>query len=141
MSKESSLDISNSHEDECCGNTPSMQRSSQVSLCDNVGRLNMGGKRGRPRKKSKSYKNPFDLGFNRRKLKDGILKRKLKSKQNVMDDYGNTELICSQENALDKTVKEAELIMECANNMGLMLANDPTDSKKLIVEKLSKGEL
>lgn len=45
------------------------QSSSQILLCNNLTKLHMGAKRGRPRKKkARGKKTPFDLGLGKGKL-------------------------------------------------------------------------
>lgn len=53
------------------------EASPQETLCQVVGNLNMGGKRGRPQeKKTKPLRNPFELGINKSKFGSKVLKKK-----------------------------------------------------------------
>lgn len=123
---------------------PSLQRSSQVSLCQNVGKMNMGGKRGRPRTKVRLIKNPFDLGFNKKKFGCGIVKRKFTESKSKAKAKHGTKIVSSLEGDLlqsNKIHQEVDGILECAENLGLSVVNNITDSKKVIGEMLNRGDV
>ncbi|KAK1403272.1 hypothetical protein POM88_002877 [Heracleum sosnowskyi] len=124
------------------GTLLSQQRSSQGSLCLNIGKLNMGAKRGRPRKKARLTKNPFDLGSNIRRLGGGIIK-----KRSTLNQLGNKEK--SKESCKkvlcvipqEKSQHEAEQILECAKSLGLEMLMGVEETNKIIGEKINKGVL
>lgn len=88
---------------------PILMMASQGSLCNKAKILNMGKSKGRPRKKHRAAKNPFDLGLGKRKLND---KNKFKAKR--VTACGNAHSPHIVETNLTKVPEEADLIVETA---------------------------
>lgn len=111
--------------------------SSQGTLCQNLGNLKMKGAAGRPRKKTRTSKNPFDLGLSKKKLR----KFKLSKKQINSVKVPEMQLFPVKENAFEDHLKEAELIMKCANDLGLQIQGEGVEAVKLIASQLEEGVL
>lgn len=115
--------------------------SSHVSLCNNLGGLKMGGFRGRPRKKPRASKNPFNLGISRIKLS-----RKFKvSGKEFLKSYGKSldkELLNPISEELGEDLnKEASNIVQCAQDLGLELFGDKEGVVKVVARQLQEGSL
>lgn len=93
------------------------QSSSKILLCDNLTKLKMGAKRGRPTKKTQWKKNPFDFGLSKGNI------------SNIMAKKGSLKVISCGQNLSkellvplqtregkpdDNNLKEARLVVESA---------------------------
>ncbi|KAK1379692.1 hypothetical protein POM88_026436 [Heracleum sosnowskyi] len=110
-------------------------RSSQSTLCNHIENLNMGKGRGRPRKKPRSLRNPFDMRLGKNKIFKGrgnsIREPKLKR--------SCTSLDVIQEDVSPTPLEEADLILESAQLMGLVFPLSKEESKREIVDRLKSG--
>ncbi|KAK1371227.1 hypothetical protein POM88_037319 [Heracleum sosnowskyi] len=114
--------------------------SSQNSLSVNLENMKMKAAVGRPRKKTRSVKNPFDMGLSKRKM--------LKSFKNVRRVRGrkNAEKLSSSlppitEFSERDSLMEAVQIVKCAEELGLAIQDDREIAVKRIASQLEDGTL
>lgn len=104
----------------------------------------MGAKRGRPKKKVQGKKNPFDLGLNKGKIFDKIVKKgslKVISYGQKLNKELLTPLQSSEDKLDDIKLKEVEQIVECAEQIGLGIQGNKEEAIRAMVVQLKQGEL
>ncbi|KAK1390012.1 hypothetical protein POM88_018190 [Heracleum sosnowskyi] len=108
------------------------EKNSQLSLCENLGNLKMKSAVGRPRKRVRGIKNPFDMGFSRKKMVKNFknskrIKGRIKSK-GLTSDLPPILEATEQDNLI-----EAGQILECADKLGLIFQG----SREEVVKKIA----
>ncbi|KAK1352859.1 hypothetical protein POM88_052697 [Heracleum sosnowskyi] len=97
-----------------------------------VKELKMGKGIGRPRKKAKKFKNPFDLGLGKCK--------KVNIKGHIVSPKRKTSLPTISESDLIRPQDEADLIIETAQLMGFSFPLGIERGKQEIAKKLEQGD-
>lgn len=112
--------------------------SSHLSLCHNLDNLQMGKKAGRPRKKLRRRKNPFELGLKVKKQSRQCNKLNGHKKKKMMP---SNSLVIYQENNGFNHQPEAGEIVQCALQLGLELARNKEGVCKEIENQLLEGNI
>ncbi|KAK1387930.1 hypothetical protein POM88_016108 [Heracleum sosnowskyi] len=109
--------------------------SSEVSICNNLGSLKMGKRPGRPKKKKRVFKNPFDLGLNiKNEIGKGCKKKRAQGDKNSRAD--------AKVEVVTKSAKEsADEIISTAQLLGLELAGRREEAVLSVERKLKEGNL
>lgn len=111
--------------------------SSQSTLCNNIGKLKMGRARGRPKKKIRASKNPFDLGL---KISKCLKNKGVFKKSGPRGSHGAV-LDTIQEENKSTFLDETDLIIESAELLGLTMPLGKEVSKKEILQRLEHDML
>ncbi|KAK1396773.1 hypothetical protein POM88_006636 [Heracleum sosnowskyi] len=108
--------------------------SSEVSICNNLGSLKMGKRPGRPKKKKRVFKNPFDLGLNiKNEIGKGCKKKRAQGDKNSRAD--------AKVEVVTKSAKEsADEIISTAQLLGLELAGRREEEVLSVERKLKEGD-
>ncbi|KAK1361733.1 hypothetical protein POM88_046207 [Heracleum sosnowskyi] len=119
--------------------------SSQATLCNKLGGLKMGGARGRPRKKSKVLKNPFDLGLFRLNQKKSFKSSGAKMAKVYVKKLDKELLKPIEEDNGEDSQKElrneVEGIVQCALDLGLELIGSEESVANEVARQLQAGSL
>ncbi|KAK1403676.1 hypothetical protein POM88_003281 [Heracleum sosnowskyi] len=104
---------------------------SHQSLCENLGNLKMKSAVGRPRKRVRSIKNPFDMGLSRKKKLKSFKNVKRAKDKSLSNSLGPVLRPMLETKERDNLV-EAEQILKCADDLGLTVQGPREENLKLL---------
>lgn len=115
--------------------------SSQISLCNNLVGLKMGRNRGRPKKRIRSAKNPFDLGLSKIRFSKKFKVSGGKGFKSYEKRLEKELLKPISEEIGEDLRKEADSIVKCAQDLGLEFAGDKEEIVQAVASQLQDGSL